>query len=158
MEIKNKGRGFDLREEKFWHEVGDFLRYGIPAHDNRGHSSEIRFRVRPVQLDIIGSIREKMPENLFKTHAALYRGLLAVGCKTSLEYLKKYDPVSSIETVDRLIEGLNKISKKERLKELEKDIEGAQHNILRSSMEDKSKIIDLLDRMKENVKNIQAEM
>ena len=159
MKIKNTSLGeFDLKEEKFWHDVGDFLRYGIPAHDKRGHSSEVRFRVRPVQLDIIGNIREKMPENFFKTQAALYRGLLAVGCKSVLEYLKRHDPNSHIENIDRLIDGLNLISKKARLKELEKDIEGTQHNIVRSSMEDKAKVIDLLDKMKENLKKIQSEM
>nr|BDD44334.1 hypothetical protein 10 [Desulfobacterales bacterium] len=157
MKIKDESDGFDIKEEKFWHDVGSYLRFGIPAHDKRGHSSEVRFRVRPVQLDIVGKIRDQMPENSYKTNAALYRGLLAVGCKCALEYLKKEKTDSAVKAMDKLIEGLNKLSKQSRLQELEKDIESAQQDVLRGSLEDKTNIIELLDRMKKDVRKMQGD-
>lgn len=148
MKIENDSTEFDLKAEKFWSDIGNFLQFGIPAHDKRGHSAEVRFRVRPVQLDIIGKVREQMPEGLFKTNAALYRSLLVVGCKCALEYLKRSHHAT--DDIGDLIEGLNRLSKQIRLDELEKDIEQAQRDILRSNISDRGNIVLLLDKMKED--------
>lgn len=150
MRIEGDSTEFDLKDEKFWSDIDNYLRFGIPAHDKRGHSAEVRFRVRPVQLDIVGRIREQLPENLFKSNAALYRSLLVVGCKCALESLKRRGEAT--DDIGVLIEGLNRLSREIRLGELEKDIEHAQQGILRSDIQDKSNVIELLDKMKQDVR------
>ena len=159
MTNENKQDRFDFEEEKFWLEIGDYLRYGIPAHDKRGHSSEIRFKVRPFQLDIIGSIKEKMPDGWYKNRASLVRNLLAVGCKVVLEYFKRNaveSYVNEISEIDNWLKDLNRIAKFDRLDEFKKDIFALQQNILRGGLKNKAEVIQLLDRIKEEASKEQS--
>jgi len=154
MTTKNKQNHFDFEEEKFWLDIGDYLRYGIPAHDKRGHSSEIRFRVRPLQLDIIGNIKEKLPEGWYKNRASLVRNILAVGCKVTLEYLKRHEEVAMtdhFDKIDQLLKDMNRIAKYDRLDEFKRDIFMLQQNILQGGQKNKAEIISLLDKLKEEV-------
>ena len=64
-------------DEVFWKDMENLLRYGLPYSDAKGHSVEFRFRVRPIQGDIVAAIKEKMPEGWFKSQGNLYRCLLA---------------------------------------------------------------------------------
>ena len=154
MKLKKKQISFDFKEEKFWLDIGEYLLHGIPAHDKRGHSSEIRFRVRPLQLDIIGNIKEKMPEGWYKNRASLVRNILAVGCKVTLEYLKRHEEVAQadhFDKIDQLLKDMNRIAKYDRLDELKRDIFTLQQNILQGDQKNKAEIINLLDKLKDEV-------
>src|SRR5512136_2081082 len=74
-------------DTQFWESIRELARYGVPAYDKKGHWTEIRIRVRPMQVDMVAAVREKMPENWFKNQASLYRSIIAVGCKTLLRAL-----------------------------------------------------------------------
>lgn len=158
MKIKQTAEKFNFEEEKFWNEVGNYLRYGLPAHDKRGHCSEIRFRVRPFQLDIIGGIREKMPEGWYKNRTFLVRGLLAVGCKCALEYLKrnKDSDKKEIEKIDGWLKDMNRISTYTRLDDFKKDLIELEKSILKGHREDKAELINLIDMIREKVKKEQC--
>jgi hypothetical protein len=154
MTNESKQDRFDFEEEKFWLDVGDYLLHGIPSHDKRGHSAEIRFRVRPLQLDIIGNIKEKMPEGWYKNRASLVRNILAVGCKATLEYLKRHEDVAKADNFDKinqLLKDMNRIAKYDRLDEFKRDIFTLQQNILQGDQKNKAEIISLLDKLKEEV-------
>jgi hypothetical protein len=159
MTTENKQDHFDFKEEKFWLDIGGYLLHGIPAHDKKGHSAEIRFRVRPLQLDIIGRIKEKLPEGWYKNRASLVRNLLAVGCKVTLAYLKNRDDGNKydhFDKIDQLLKDMNRIAKFDRLDELKRDIFTLQQNILAGGQQNKAEIINLLDKLKEEVNREQG--
>ena len=153
MKIKRENI-FDLMDEKFWHHIGDYLRYGIPAHDKKGHSSEVRFRVRPFQLDIIGNIAEQLPEGWYRNRTSFVKNLLATGCKVALEYFKRYGNKSNpgeVDKMDQLLKDMNRIAKYDQLDEFNKDILTLQQNILQGNQDNKAEIIQLLDKLKKEV-------
>ena len=123
----------------FWDSIRSLVRYGVPAYDKRGHWTEIRIRVRPMQVDMIAAVREKVPENWFKTQASLYRSIVAVGCRTLLKFLD----MDKGEWNDVLM-GLNQIAKQKRLEEFKEEMTVLKNDIAKGtmSMQEKVKVIE----------------
>lgn len=134
----------EKRDSKFWDSIGELVAHGLPAYDKKGHSTELRFRVRPVQREIFGSIINKFQEGFFKSQASFYRCMIAVGCKTVLEYLKrtKGKEVSEIEAG---LHGLNMMARAERFEELEQDLRSFQRSVIESDSNKKGEKIERLD-------------
>ena len=134
--------------EDFWRSVRDLLRYGIPSSDQRGHWSELRVKIRPIQADIIAGIRERMPEGWYKNQGSLYRSIIAVGCKAIFKFL---DHEKS--QWHEVLVGLGQISKQQRLEEFQEDMKNLKGKILNGSMpsNEKVKVVDLISRLEKKV-------
>jgi hypothetical protein len=134
--------------EEFWKDMENLFRYGLPHSDTKGHSTEFRFRVRPIQGDIVAAIKEKMPEGWFKSQGNLYRCLLAAGCKSVLRLL-------SMEKSEwgELMRDLNTIARRARIDEFKKEMASLKGNIANGSMppQERSKIIDLVSRIEQKI-------
>lgn len=140
----------DLHEnsENFWKSVQDIARYGIPSCDSKGHFSEVRIRCRPNQTDIIAGIKERIPENWFKSQGALYRSILAVGCKA---YFRVLDMEES--EWNEVLMGLNMIAKRQRCLELRQEVATLKSSIVNGTMDshEKSKVISMIDRLESKI-------
>ncbi len=135
-------------DPKFWESVQRLLRYGVPAYDKKGHWTEIRIRIRPMQVDLIGAVKEKMPDNWYKSMASFYRSLIAIGCKTALKYLEM-----DTGEWNEVLTGLNEIAKKERLQEFKEEVACLRNNIANGtiSTEEKIKAIDLIGKLERRI-------
>jgi len=156
MELKeHEGDSIDLleqeleqmspAEQQFWHRIQELARYGVPAHDKQGHWAEIRVKVRPLQVDMIAAVKEKMPEGWFKNNAALHRSIIAVGCKVILRLV-------NMEKGEwhEILDGLNQMAKKARLEEFKKDMATLRGNIIDCSTippQEKVKVVDLMTKL-----------
>jgi len=142
------------KQQEFWDKVQEFLRYGVPSTDKKGHRSELRICVRPFQVDIINSIREKMPDGWFKSQASLVRSLIAVGCFVSLNYLEeKYSSRGCVDVDWKEILGsLNRISKTQRLKEFVIETRVLENDIANLDIDtsEKVKTIDNIRKLRKN--------
>jgi len=134
--------------EDFWGSIRDLLRYGIPSSDQRGHWTELRIKVRPIQADIIAGIRERMPEGWFKNQGSLYRSIVAVGCKTIFKFLD-----SEKGEWHEVLTGLGQISRQQRLEEFHEDMKNLKGKILNGSApsNEKMKVVDLISRLEKKV-------
>ena len=160
MELKeHEGDGIDLSQgdpeyvrqadEQFWQSIRELTRYGVPAHDTQGHWAEIRLKVRPLQVDMIAAVKEKMPEGWFKNNAALHRSIIAVGCKVILRLV-------NMETGEwnEILDGLNHMAKKVRLEEFKKDMATLRGNIIDCSTippQEKVKVVDLMTKLEKKI-------
>src|SRR5208337_1710229 len=132
-------------DQEFWQSVRELMRYGVPAYDKQGHSRDFRARVRPLQIDMISAVREKMPEGWFKDQASLNRSILAVGCKVILRLM-------SMEKGQwhEILNGLNQMAKKARLEEFKKDMGSLRGDIMDCSTmkpQEKVRIIDMMEKL-----------
>ena len=134
--------------EDFWGSVRELLRYGIPSRDQRGHWSELRVKIRPIQADIIAGIRERMPEGWYKNQGSLYRSIIAVGCKAIFKFLD-----NEKSQWHEVLVGLGQISKQQRLEEFQVDMKNLKGKILSGSMppNEKVKVVDLISRLEKKV-------
>ncbi len=133
-------------DEEFWQSLRDLMRFGVPAYDGKGHFADLRVKVRPLQIDMISAIREKMPDGWFKNQAALIRVLIAIGCKVAFKMLNQKDS----EWAD-ILDGLNKIAKQHRLDEFKRDMEALKDSVIKDSIEPQEKLrliktIDTLEK------------
>ena len=127
-------------DEEFWKGIREMMRYGVPAYDQRGHWAEIRMKVRPLQVDMISAVREKMPEGWFKNMASLHRAIMAVGCKVILRLMSMEK-----EEWHEILNGLNQMAKKIRLEEFRKDMNTLRGNIIeRTGMSAEEKFLTRL--------------
>jgi hypothetical protein len=127
---------------------------GIPTTDRFGHSGVIKFKVRPIQIDIITGLKERMPDGWFSNQSQLFRGIMAAGCFTLIKLLKEDEQLNRREQVreyEGILESLNKIQKAARLNDLKEEIQEWELRVLRSRMEDKSKVVNLLDEWKKKI-------
>jgi hypothetical protein len=156
---KIEGASMDLMQEElefikksdgeFWQGVQELMRYGVPAYDQQGHWAEIRMKVRPLQVDMIAAVKEKMPEGWFKNNAALHRSIIAVGCKVILRLMN----MEKGEWTE-ILDGLNQMAKKVRLEEFKKDIAALRGNIIDCttiSPQEKVKVVDLMTKLEKKI-------
>ena len=134
----------EKRNDKFWQDVSELIAHGLPAYDKKGHSTELRFRVRPVQREIFGSIINRFQDGFFRSQASFYRCIIAVGCKTVLEYLKRTKGME-ISEIEAGLRGLNMMARQERFEELESDLKSFQQSIVQSNSAKKGEKIEKLD-------------
>ena len=132
-------------DEEFWGGVRELLRYGIPSHDKQGHCVDFRCKVRPLQMDIISAIAEKMPPGWFKNQAYLKRSIIAVGCKVILRMI-------DMEKGEwhEILDGLNDIAKRVRMEEFKKDMATLKSNIIDCGTmppQEQVKVVNLLARL-----------
>jgi len=131
--------------EEFWHSIQELIRYGVPGHDQKGHWAEIRMKVRPLQTDLIGAVKEKMPEGWFKNMASLNRAIMAVGCKVVLRLMSMHKG-----EWHEILDGLNKMAKKARLEEFKNDMAILRGNIIecnKMAPEEKLRLVEQLGGM-----------
>jgi hypothetical protein len=136
-------------DEQFWQSIRELMRYGVPAYDLQGHWSEIRMKVRPLQVDMIAAVKEKMPEGWFKNMASLHRSIMAVGCKMVLRLM-------DMEKGEwhEILDGLNQIAKKARLEEFKKDMATLRGNIIDCNTippQEKVKVVDLMAKLEKKI-------
>ena len=133
-------------EQEFWNSMRDYLHYGVPACDQKGHWMEIRTRVRPIQIDLISHIKEKLPEGWFKNQGSLYRSIIAVGCKSIFKILE----LDKSEWNDILCQ-LNLMAKVQRKEEFRQESSLLKAKILNSSvpLKEKNEQINLICRLEE---------
>jgi hypothetical protein len=154
---EQKEEGMDLldlateqieNDEEFWKSIRELARYGVPAYDKKGHWTEIRVRVRPLQRDMVGAIKEKLPDNWYKNQAHLYRSILAVGCKTFLKLLNMEE-----DNWMKVLEGLNKIARQSRMEEFKAEMNTLKQDIINGSIssEEKVRVIDLVDKLEKRI-------
>lgn len=136
------------QDDEFWGSIRELIRYGVPSYDKNGHWAEIRVRVRPLQLDMISAIKEKMPEGWFKNSASLYRSIVAVGCKTILRTIN----MERTEW-DEILESLNHIAKKTRKEKFKEEVSSLRSDIAGSAMptHEKVKIVDLVTKLEKRI-------
>lgn len=132
-------------DEEFWEGIREFLKYGVPAYDKQGHWSDFRVKVRPLQMDMIAAVKEKMPEGWFKNSSSLHRSIIAVGCKVILRLV-------NMETGEwhEILDGLNQMAKKARLEEFKKDMATLRGNIIdcgTMAPAEKVKVVDLMAKL-----------
>ena len=142
------------QDEEFWRGIRELVRYGVPAYDQRGHWAEIRMKVRPLQVDMIAAVREKMPEGWFKTMASLHRSILAVGCKVILRLVDK-----DVKEWHEILDGLNQMAKKVRLEEFKKDMVNLRGNIVEQSTmtaEEKVRVADFVAYMEKRLLELEG--
>ena len=135
----------------FWDSIRSLVRYGVPAYDKRGHWTEIRIRVRPMQVDMIAAVREKVPENWFKTQASLYRSIVAVGCRTLLKFLD----MDKGEWNDVLM-GLNQIAKLNRLEDFKQEMAGLKNDLANGPIpaQERVNLIELVSKLEQKLRNM----
>ena len=131
-------------DEEFWQSIRDLICYGVPAYDKKGHWTEIRMKVRPLQVDMIGAVREKMPEGWFKNTASLNRAIMAVGCKVVLRLLSN-EPGEW----HKILEGLNKVAKRVRLEEFKKEMASLKGNIIGCDTMPPAEKIRMIDHLED---------
>jgi hypothetical protein len=134
-------------DEEFWQSIRELIRYGVPGHDQQGHWAEIRMKVRPLQMDMIAAVREKMPEGWFKNTASLNRAIMAVGCKVLLRLMS----TEKGEWHD-VLDGLNLLAKKLRLEEFKKDMASLRGNIIECNTmnaQEKVKVADIMAKLEQ---------
>lgn len=135
-------------DELFWEEIRNLFRYGVPSCDSKGHWTEFRIKVRPIQADIVAAIREKAPEGWFKTQGALYRCIVAAGCKTVFRLL-------GMESTEwgEILRDLNTLARRQRVDEFCKEMGILKGNIANGSMPpgEKAKVIDLIGRLERKI-------
>ena len=138
-------------EAEFWKDVENLFRYGLPQSDAKGHSTEFRFRARPIQGDILSGIREKMPEGWFKSQGSLYRCIMAAGCKCAFRLL-------GMEKGEwgEILRDLNTIARRTRIDEFKQEMATLKGSIANGDMplQEKSKIIDLVSRLEQKIVNL----
>lgn len=136
-------------EQQFWNSIRELTRYGVPSHDKQGHWADIRVKVRPLQVDMIAAVKEKMPEGWFKNNAALHRSIIAVGCKVILRLVNMEKGEWS-----EILDGLNQMAKKVRMEEFKKDIAALRGNIIDCSTispQEKVKVVDLMAKLEKKI-------
>ena len=135
-------------DDEFWQSLRDLMRYGIPAYDGKGHSVDVRVKVRPLQIDMIGAIREKCPDGWYKSQAALIRSIIAIGCKVFFKMLSQEDS----QWVE-VLNGLNKIAKKQRLDEFKRETESLKNSVVNGGLqpEEKVKMLSTIDDLEKTV-------
>jgi hypothetical protein len=135
-------------DDEFWNSIRELARFGVPAYDKKGHWTEIRVRVRPLQRDMVGAIREKLPDNWYKSQAQLYRSIIAVGCKTFLKLLNMGEDDWMV-----VLEGLNKIARQTRMEEFKAEMSILKQDIVNGTMEsdEKVKVIDLVEKLQKRI-------
>lgn len=126
------------KEQEFWRNAEKSI-YGLPAANDKDHSAEIRVKVRPVQMDMINSIREKYPPGMFRSHADLMRSVMAAGCKMHFEILRRRHGVH-VEDLEYILECLNVISKHHRLEDLTEEMRKLSDGILKENSAPENKI------------------
>ncbi len=137
--------------EDFWRSVQDLLRYGIPSCDQKGHNVDFRVKIRPIQADIIAGIRERLPEGWFKNNGSLFRSIIAIGCKTIFKFLE--NKAGEWDEWVEVLNGLNMISKQQRLNEFHDDVKNLKSKVLAASISsaEKVKVVDLLSRLEKKM-------
>jgi hypothetical protein len=142
-------------EQKFWKKAEDYILHGVPGSDERGHWLEIRVRVRPSQIDLIGAVRDKHPPGMYKSQADLIRSLIAAGTHTHFEYFKRKKSMKW-EELEEILISLNILGKKHRLEELRRDVKKAMNIAVNGSNDpaEKSKVIDILSKLDKKIDSL----
>jgi hypothetical protein len=144
----------------FKQRVRNFLLYGVPATDKKGHSESIHYRVIPFALDLFSEVRAAFPEGWLRdpstgkavNNSTLHRIIFIVGCEVILQLLREDEKVDNVYSVlhSKLLI-LNEIRKRYRLSELQSDVENLQEEIIRSTMKDKTEIVNKIEEIKKEV-------
>lgn len=135
-------------DEEFWQSLRDLMRFGVPAYDGKGHYVDLRVKVRPLQIDMISAIREKCPDGWYKSQAALCRSIVAIGCKVFFKMLNQEDS----QWVE-LLNGLNRIARKQRLEEFKRETEALKDSIVKGDLRPKEKLrlLSSIDKLEETL-------
>ena len=143
-------QAFELSQE-FLEDLENLFISGVPARDEKGHSTSINFRCRELQQDILAGVLERCPKEWFKSKSELSRSIFAIGCRVALEILNK-NKSPQINELIKVMRDLNLISRAIRKTELEKEVSDLQNRILKNGGRERE--VFKLRRLKEQVKEI----
>ena len=143
----------DKKLEKYWDDVHRYFVNGLPAKDEYGHHAEIRFRCRDLQKDMVYGIMAKLPPNFFNSLSDCYRSIFAVGCRTLIEYMKKEHKNTELDEIRIILEGLNRIAKRDRVLDFQKELRKLEQSIMdkETYTDDAKKFFDLAYKKLKNL-------
>ena len=96
------------------------MRWGLTASDKAGHTTEIRFRTKPVVRNMVGEIQSRLPEGYFKTQSHLYRAVFSIGCIVAIEHIKNHGD-TTCEKLEAVFDVLNHIAWQEQIEDIKKE-------------------------------------
>ena len=133
----------------------DYMLYGIPSKDSKGHSTFFSVRMQESQWDLITAIKDYLP-GWWKTNASLQRSIIAVGTAYMLFHAKKHVDIKKIEELQQILDGLNFLSKHERRKLLLSDIDKVRSQFLSSDIpfKTKSKVNNFINSLEKKAKKV----
>lgn len=143
----------DVKDEKLKDKIGRYLTYGLTAYDKKGHTTELRFKIRPIARDMIGQVASKLPDGYFKTAAHLYRGIFAVGCAVALDHIKK-NTDHDITTVTKIFDYLNDEARNERIDEIESELNIKKQVVMSSDSCDIALKLKEIDNLLKELKSL----
>ena len=117
----------------------DYMLYGIPSKDSKGHSTFFSVRMQESQWDLITAIKDYLP-GWWKTNASLQRSIIAVGTFYILCNAKNNVKTKKVEELQQVLEGLSFLSKHERKEALFNDIQKLKTQILNSDIPIKARL------------------
>jgi hypothetical protein len=147
----------------FKHTIRNYMLYGIPATDKKGHSETIHYRVMPFGLDIFAEICSLIPDGWLRdpktgkrqNNSILHRIIFTVGCSVLLQILKEDKEINgSLSQLESKLQMLNEIRKKQRLSELQLDAENLQEEIIRSNLKDKTEVVQKIESISNEIFSI----
>jgi len=109
------------KEETIWEKVARYLTFGLTAYDKKGHTTEIRFKIKPIGRDMVNQVQAALPDGYFKTQAHLYRGVFAAGCIVALHHIKQKNS-KDMDAVEGIFNFLNMVAREERIEEIKSEI------------------------------------
>lgn len=147
--------------ETFKAKVKDYILFGIPAIDKKGHSEVIQFRVIPFMLDIFAELKQKMPPGWLRdsktgksvNNSMLHRCIYLTGCEVYKQILQE-DSGKIFTKLDQEMKLLNNIRKIIRLNELMIEKENLQDDLTKSNLPQKHKLVKEVEEIFNNMKKV----
>lgn len=144
MKRTGKKDGLDLTWETLKPELVEAFLFGVEARDKKGHSSWVKFPVRPGAMDQIERIRELAPPGWFKTKGGLYRGLINVGMQVALAILesKTVDTkeITDLREVSSILQALQHIERKNRVDGIKSEMRVLAQNLAGSTIRSREEL------------------
>lgn len=110
----------EKQDETLWEKVERHLKWGLTARDKKGHSTEFRFRMRPVTRDMVGEIQSNMPDGFYKTQSHLYRAIFSIGCIVALHHIRKKGK-KDLKKIEAIFDFMNMVAREERVEDIKRD-------------------------------------
>lgn len=137
----------DLNGDKSQQKIINYIKYGVPSSDSKGHFIPLSVKVIPIQADILENIREKTKKKYWKNQSQLIRSILAVGTYVMLQFLNRVDDIDSLSKEFKLADLINQLNKRKREEELAIEV--------REMIRDLNKVKDPFD-VDETIKVLQS--
>jgi len=137
--------------DQFLQILGGHFFFSFPAQDAKGHRADIRFTVSPAQVAMLSMMRERCPEEWFRTQAMFHRAIFSLGSQVMLCVMEREN--KDVADLKRMCYMLNTLSRSHRVDELEKEFAKLEKKLSRSNLPNLEQYMETFYRCKEGIIN-----